>query len=87
MEKQSIYAGNPDYMTQAEARHYLGDLCALTFLRHASLLGIKGVREGRCTYYPTADIENMKDLQDNAVERAIRLIKQRTGCTDVKIIF
>lgn len=82
----SNYKDNPDYMTQTEALRYLG-MFQLTFYRHTGLLGIKGTREGRCTYYLRSDIERLKAVRSNLFTNAIGVIEREAGKKVKEIVF
>ena len=84
MNKQSIYKGNPLYITQTEALKYL-EMWHPTFNRYANMLGIHGIREGRCTFYLRSDIERLKSVKSNLLSRAIETIEKIT-CRRIKEI-
>ena len=80
------YADNPAFMTQTEALNIL-EMYYPTLNRYSRLLGIKSVREGRCTFYRRADIEHIKLLKSSLFSRAVGLIERETGKKVKEIVF
>lgn len=80
------YANNPDYITQSKALEEVG-MFHPTFNRYTTMLGIHGVREGRCVFYKRSDIERLKSVKSNLLSRAIETIEKVTERKIKEIVF
>ncbi len=77
-QQEKGYAENPDYITKSAALSEL-DMFPPTFNRYANMLGIQGVRMGRCVFYKRSDIERLKSIKSNLLSRAVGIIERETG--------
>ena len=85
-QKHKRYAENPDYITQSAALREV-EMFPPTFNRYANVLGIHGIREGRCMFYKRSDIERLKSMKNNLFSSAVGIIERETGKKVKEIIF
>lgn len=77
-QQEKGYAENSDYITQSAALQEV-EMFHPTFNRYANMLGIRGIREGRCMFYKRSDIERLKSIKSNLLSRAVGIIERETG--------
>ncbi len=80
------YANNPDYITQSEALQEVG-MYHPTFAKYTNMLGIHGIREGRCVFFKRSEIERLQSVKSNLLTRAIETIERITNRKIKEIVF